>query len=712
LVAQLRPKEVVAVDLATRRTLWRRDLPKAPPGGIDGIEAATIHSTSKGPRTLVLVTGTSLATYDLATGRPLWARPNTYVEQGALPIIGNTLWVSGDAGSEGRNLRTGRIEWTNPAASSTDYATVFAGSFVGLGHGKVFALSSRNGKTLWSHEVGPHGTSGGNQYGAALRGRLFVRGISKGMALDAAGKPLWQQPAETMIGQPLWADGNAFVTYDGGRFVRYVPGTEAPLPTSPEARRQEAARLVARFEKLDAAGIKRLQALGTDAFAPMFAEFLRTTRSYDADKDGESYRIYSKYHDLAQTMDRIVDEEHVPELVAALKKAKPDGSEKPFLMGWLGKVGKPDEIVPLFLKELETKTPGFEMYESNTFAARSYIIRSDHPLAVRFMIDKLRDPAADPVMRKEAYWRLAGTGGEAGLRAVLAQRHRRETLKPLAERMDLGYVGKSNRDETITKLVAERTDPKSGRTWSLLRCGILGSSGDLWLAEKVGDAYRNPSFTGVTLDGISRWNKTGLPEPKFAGKTAKELAAGAWFTVLVGNDALTKDADGDGLTDFIEARLGTDPAKADTDGDGDRDEIDPWPNVAAQPKTEAERVLAAAFEARYWGEEYPGVAIMSEKFAPFEMPGRTGPVLFENDHRDFAGTLSRHYEQGVAMLGISDPGEKADARDAIVWNADRSEATVRISTYYGGLNGTGYKAVVCKFGDDWIVVAMDMEFVS
>jgi hypothetical protein len=35
-----------------------------------------------------------------------------------------------------------------------------------------------------------------------------------------------------------------------------------------------------------------------------------------------------------------------------------------------------------------------------------------------------------------------------------------------------------------------------------------------------------------------------------------------------------------------------------------------------------------------------------------------------------------------------------------------------ISTYYGGLNGSGYRVVVRKFGDQWLPVELKMEYVS
>lgn len=61
-------------------------------------------------------------------------------------------------------------------------------------------------------------------------------------------------------------------------------------------------------------------------------------------------------------------------------------------------------------------------------------------------------------------------------------------------------------------------------------------------------------------------------------------------------DVLYRDRDGDGLTDLMEERIGTDPEKRDTDGDGIPDGRDGLPQVAlvAKPSAEGE-VLAALF---------------------------------------------------------------------------------------------------------------------
>ncbi|HEY2737880.1 MAG TPA: hypothetical protein VGK45_05705, partial [Thermoanaerobaculia bacterium] len=57
----------------------------------------------------------------------------------------------------------------------------------------------------------------------------------------------------------------------------------------------------------------------------------------------------------------------------------------------------------------------------------------------------------------------------------------------------------------------------------------------------------------------------------------KRTARGLYLDIPL--EALTRDSDGDGLTDLAEARLLTDPASPDTDGDGIPDGADPLPTV-------------------------------------------------------------------------------------------------------------------------------------
>ena len=136
-----------------------------------------------------------------------------------------------------------------------------------------------------------------------------------------------------------------------------------------------------------------------------------------------------------------------------------------------------------------------------------------------------------------------------------------------------------------------------------------------------------------------------------------------------------------------------------------------------KPVTDLQKVLAATYEARYHFDEHEGPALLSlpTDVKPFELIGRTGTVLWESGDgaRNFT-ELQNCYEKGVTMIGFH--AEKRDAKSwedkLVTWNKNRTEATLIISTYYGSLNGTGYRAVVRKIGSDWVVVSMDMAYIS
>lgn len=68
---------------------------------------------------------------------------------------------------------------------------------------------------------------------------------------------------------------------------------------------------------------------------------------------------------------------------------------------------------------------------------------------------------------------------------------------------------------------------------------------------------------------------------------------------------LSKDSDGDGLTDIVESKFRTDPKNADTDGDGIPDNLDLNPRFASQ-RTDKSVIYEAVLnevQIPFWGEE-------------------------------------------------------------------------------------------------------------
>ncbi|MDR3689845.1 MAG: PQQ-binding-like beta-propeller repeat protein [Fimbriimonas sp.] len=711
--ASLAPRSVSAISISEHRRIWTSTRPKTSEHGGWSARFASIVADSNG---LVVNVGETSYGLDERTGRILWSWPHSSMLGTAFPVLRGVVWVEDDTGSVAIEIKSGRVLWHSTSGYG-DYGGVCGPWFVGLNSGVLSAYDPISGRVAWSHDVGPRNESGGSQFGSFVGNRLFARGITRVAIYTPGGKEVWGGPSEQAFPRPVWSDGTQLVAFDGQRLLRYVHGSAPSIPTGQAERRALAADLVSRFDQLDDADKKRVADLGHDAFEPLLKAFELACAAYDAhSKSGDSMALDRKFHDVGDLLMKTATKADSGALLGSLAKHQRATSAKPLLLTLLAKFGDPKVITPYFIREIDgTATPGFEMYESNTFVAREYVVNSSDPRAVAFMLKQLRNPRADSTLRFKAYLHLAGTGGAEGLNAVLGMRNKRTLLRPLDQRVTTGYLN-AGEFGASTKVVAQRDD-SSGRHWGLLKSGVLGDEGDLWLAEKVGGKWTHPLFTGVsTNDKDPRWRgKRAMPT--IGGKTADQLVAGAWFDVLLTNKEIRADSDGDGLTDLVEKRLGTDPARADTDGDGDPDGVDPCPNAARPPETDLEKVLAAAFEARYHYDQSEGPALVTlpKGMKPFEFIGRRGPVLcVSEDAADRFRALRDGYEHGIAFIGFhgAREGAKEVQNEWVAWNKDHTEATFIISTYFGGLNGTGYRAVVRKFGDDWVVTYMRMEYVS
>ncbi|BDU49776.1 glycosyl hydrolase family 18 protein [Haliovirga abyssi] len=123
--------------------------------------------------------------------------------------------------------------------------------------------------------------------------------------------------------------------------------------------------------------------------------------------------------------------------------------------------------------------------------------------------------------------------------------------------IDKGWVLEFNMPTTTTM---------SEGTWSGLKVKEIGRGYDYVRYRVIGDAW------GTEIQPNGTYTFTGMSKLCFAGGpkavTLNGFASSYEITI--------KDTDGDGLSDNIEAKLGTDPKKKDTDGDGytDKEEYD------------------------------------------------------------------------------------------------------------------------------------------
>jgi hypothetical protein len=246
------------------------------------------------------------------------------------------------------------------------------------------------------------------------------------------------------------------------------------------------------------------------------------------------------------------------------------------------------------------------------------------------------------------------------------------------------------------EVVSEMTDSK-GRRWRLVHSRVLGSSGDLFIAEKTAAGWGTPVFVGVTTRDA--WTQKAPKE--FRGVPIEKFVETEWIKMLPDDAALRKDSDSDGLTDVVEKRYGTHPNLRDTDKDGLLDSVDPCPNAAPRALGDKEKIISACVEARFFAADW-GVPTMIavDGVAPFEMYGYPRVMFWRT--ADYKGELPQMYNTGVNTLGF----------EAIKLSADGKSASTLISRYSGGLNGDGIEVSLVKVGDEWLVTSMRMRYVS
>ncbi len=245
-----------------------------------------------------------------------------------------------------------------------------------------------------------------------------------------------------------------------------------------------------------------------------------------------------------------------------------------------------------------------------------------------------------------------------------------------------------------------RFDPSV--SWAIWRSDALDVTTDLWISRKVGERWSAPMLADV-------FNATTWPSSISASGDTLTLAWGQERAESVDWAGLSRDGDGDGWTDRLEARLGTRADRADTDGDGIPDPQDHNPTCA--PAADRGDVEAAR-EALLWHlrafEGSPQPLLMTEDDRPcVQAGGVSGPVITLPKARIEA--MRRALGPGtMAVLQIADPlpvdlAELEGHKRGDPPLDDATAATIAYEIARGPFDVRPGRALLKKIGGRWRV---------
>jgi hypothetical protein len=466
-----------------------------------------------------------------------------------------------------------------------------------------------------------------------------------------------------------------------------------------ERQRQERVQdLVERFPRLTAQERQQLKELGSAAFGPLFYKWLDWDREFREKRYAttlskeELAKYDTLFSDAYAVLEATCSAEETGGLMWTLRELPKESRLWPLVNRLLTTKGDESTLVSKVISDLKRKKPSEDDERNLRFISLSQIAE-----VRQFFSGVLKDNRAIPIWRIAAIVYLSGKEDKKTLAIV-----RKFRAKPVERSPLLGQVELAARKN---KSLAELPDAR-GDHWVLYQDEALGYEYDLFVARKEGNKLEGPLFTGLWTRGIV---DRGNP-PNNYSVSVEQLVSGEWIHRLPDDPTLRKDTDGDGLTDLVESRLGTDPSKKDTDDDGRRDDVDRFPNATPRKMGDLEKIVAACVEASFFEEKSLSPALISAPVKPFEFAGYDGLVLWYSEK---TGELSKCWGGGVTSIGFISPKETAWRSDPdIEISADKKTAHTQISISGGPLGGKWTEMTLKKFGNDWYVVDWAVRAVS
>jgi outer membrane protein assembly factor BamB len=548
-------------------------------------------------------------------------------------------------------------------------------------------------------------------------GQILSTNGTKIIAFDTSGNQLWIWDTEEILSDhPIIPLSDGFLLSGKSELYRLQMGEPPAFPTKPQARKEMAVALVSRFDKLLIGEKRKLPKLGDDAFEPLLNLVQEQVKDLDKFSPVDDYhwpdemsKIYDKFFDACEILSQVATEKRTKEMLSLYESAKLH-STKEKVLGWLARSGDSSATISLFLDIIKnTESLKIDGYTSRNIALDA-IAKSHDSKVISYLMEQLNNPLAPADIRQVAFQNLPKNAGEAGVKAVLAAKDTNKEIGSISKFMrlaDMPAAGYKESDKIRSiwpdhGMLLDTCKDSFGTTWGLISSCAVGSLVDLWVAQYDDKTWGQPIFIGLQTKKINETN---------------------WRKKIEKIKKMAVDSDSDGWSDLVEKRLGTDPKNPDTDGDGLKDSIDKNPLAAPRTLNEDEQVIRAAFQARFqFHGERPAVLFvyLPKGMKPFELYGADW-VTISQEERELPRPRDEKFEsigKGIiffAPLNYDVDGNKipdGKAKQIIRWNRNHTEAEVQLCTRFGGLDGTGYDIHLKRFGNDWVVIDIEMAWIS
>lgn len=701
---------LACMEIATRTILWTLPFGKPSPGTCPNPDSwISARPLIAGGKLFIGRAGGEILAIDYNSGNTIWrAFPYANVCSSVVGFVHDEslLYISMSQGQVcAMDGKTGKLHWTFDCGSDIKSAPLIHSELLLMRTDRrkaVYGIHRKNGVQAWRRTI-----AGRMSEPCSNDGQILIAGSTMLYSIDSSGNTLWEWDFKDLISPDAYLKPyeHGYLLIDALHLDYLVEGVPPEQLLNAQGKIALAADLVSRIGHLSDHEERILAGLGDPAIEALFNIF----REYLGFEDNirENPGLDERFQAAYFVLETMLTPSHTPillELLSMSEHSPPIG--RSLVLNLLGTHGN-ELALPILQPEINSARKiidkyGDEQYSHEYYVGINIMMRSSSPQAIQFLIGKMLDHNADPELRHKAFLALPNTGGAASLKAVLKAKDFRRTLPPLAELLHLENLVKSSIESALydydpednsflkSRLLAEQFDDH-GQRWGLVQSSAMGS-GDLWIVKWDGGQWTDPIFTGVDLE---------------------EMKTSDWVQASAQDSTLRQDTDGDGWSDLIEGRLGTDALNSDTDGDLLVDSQDRNPLAAASPAGDTQEILAAAFEAayRFYGwRPVPCIVEMPEGMEPFELSGWEGIILSKRHGNKLPLDAIERRGVGLIHFGLpqrdfgNDTLQKYRKGDVILWNKDRTEAKVHIIQGFGSLDAAGDDVHLKKFGKHWVAI--------